>query len=87
MNPRALIIGITGQDGAFLSKFLLEKGYEVHGLIRNKQAVLSQKLAPLADQLELHEGDVVDDASLYRVIGDVRPVSYTHLTLPTICSV
>ena len=73
MNPRALIIGITGQDGAFLSKFLMENGYEVHGLIRNKQAVPSPNLAPIADRLVLHEGDVVDDASLYRVIGDVRP--------------
>ena len=73
MSRRALITGITGQDGAYLSRFLRDQGYEVHGLIRNKQAVLSQNLLPIADQLTLHEGDVVDDASLYRVLGDVRP--------------
>jgi GDPmannose 4,6-dehydratase len=73
MSHRALITGITGQDGAYLSRFLLAQGYEVHGLIRNKQAVLSRNLAPLADRLQLHEGDVVDDASLYRVLGEVRP--------------
>ncbi len=73
MNRRALIIGITGQDGAYLSRFLFERGYDVHGLIRSKQAALSENLASLAGRLQLHEGNVVDDASLYRVIGDVRP--------------
>ena len=73
MIRRALITGITGQDGAYLSRFLLDQGYEVHGLVRNKQAVLSPSLAPIAHELHFHEGDVVDDASLYRVLGEVAP--------------
>ncbi len=73
MQKRALITGITGQDGAYLSSLLLEKGYELHGLVRNTQAVLPERLMAVAGHLCMHEGDVVDDASLYRVLRDVRP--------------
>lgn len=79
MPKRALITGVTGQDGAYLSSLLLDKQYEVHGLVRNTQAVLPERLSTVADRLCMHEGDLVDDASLYRVLRDVRPQEVYNL--------
>ncbi|KPF75183.1 GDP-mannose 4,6-dehydratase [Brevundimonas sp. AAP58] len=77
MARRALITGVTGQDGAYLSKLLLEKGYEVHGLVRRSShsEVDNHRLRWLDvhDELRFHDGNLVDLASLIRVIREVRP--------------
>jgi GDPmannose 4,6-dehydratase len=74
---RALITGITGQDGAYLAQFLLERGYEVHGLVRRRASadLNASRLNWLGieEQVRLHDGDVVDLASLSRVLRDTTP--------------
>lgn len=82
--PTALITGITGQDGSFLAEFLLEKGYEVHGIIRRSSSFNTERIEHLyLDEwvrdmhrkrlLTLHWGDMTDSSSLIRIIGEVRP--------------
>ena len=74
---RALITGITGQDGAYLSRFLLEQGYEVHGLLRRSASadVVGSRLVWLGiqDRIHLHDGDLVDLASIVRILREVSP--------------
>jgi GDPmannose 4,6-dehydratase len=74
---RALITGITGQDGAYLSQLLLDKGYEVHGLLRRSASsdVINSRLIWLGieDKVRLHDGDLVDLSSLVRVLEEVAP--------------
>lgn len=71
----ALITGITGQDGSFLSEFLLEKGYEVHGVIRRASISNTSRIDQLLEKqcITLHEGDLTDTSSLIRIIGLVQP--------------
>lgn len=71
----ALITGVTGQDGSFLSEFLLEKGYEVHGIIRRSSVEFRPRIAHLEGNphFHLHYGDLGDSISLVSVIGKVRP--------------
>ena len=75
MNKTALITGVTGQDGSFLSEFLLEKGYEVHGIIRRSSVDFRERIAPLEGlpHFHLHYADLGDTTSLLQVIGKVRP--------------
>jgi GDPmannose 4,6-dehydratase len=70
---RALITGITGQDGSYLAEFLLSKGYEVHGLIRRSSSFNTGRIDHIRDRLQLHYGDLVDSTSLHNVIGAVQP--------------
>ncbi len=81
---KALITGITGQDGSYLAEFLLSKGYEVHGIIRRSSSFNTGRIEHLyLDEwvrdmhrrrlVELHYGDMTDSSSLIRIIGDVRP--------------
>lgn len=70
---RALILGITGQDGSYLAEILLQKGYEVHGLIRHTATGNTKNIAHLLDKIVLHRGDILDTTSLYRVIKEVNP--------------
>ncbi|RKJ02229.1 GDP-mannose 4,6-dehydratase [bacterium D16-54] len=72
---KALITGVTGQDGSFLSEFLLNKGYEVHGIIRRSSIDVRKRIAHLEKQenFHLHYGDLCDSMSLVNVIGLVRP--------------
>lgn len=70
---RALILGVTGQDGSYLAEILLEKGYEVHGLIRRSATGNTRNIEQFIDRLTLHRGDLTDATSLYRVIREVRP--------------
>lgn len=72
---KALITGITGQDGSFLAEFLLEKGYEVHGVIRRSSVDFRQRIVHLEgkESFHLHYGDLGDSMSLVNVIGMVRP--------------
>lgn len=71
----ALITGVTGQDGSYLSEFLLEKGYEVHGIIRRSSVDYRERIAHLEGKprFHLHYGDLSDTSSLVGVIGLVRP--------------
>ena len=72
---RALITGITGQDGSYLAEFLLEKGYEVHGVIRRASIANTARIDHLiaADSITLHDGDLTDSSSLIRIINLVQP--------------
>lgn len=72
---KALITGITGQDGSYLAELLLEKGYEVHGLIRRASISNTARIDHLLweNKISLHEGDLTDSSSLMRVLNLVRP--------------
>jgi GDPmannose 4,6-dehydratase len=71
--PRALITGITGQDGSYLADLLLEKGYEVHGMVRRSSTETFQRLEQVRDQLTLHTGDLLDQRSLVDVLRACEP--------------
>jgi len=75
--PRALITGITGQDGAYLSRFLLAKGYEVHGLVRRSASadMVDARLVWIGvrDHVQLHDGNLTDLASIIRIVQLVQP--------------
>jgi len=70
---KALITGITGQDGSYLAEFLLEKGYEVHGITRRSSISNTGRINHLLDKIKLHDGDLTDSTSLIRIIGQVEP--------------
>ena len=69
----ALITGITGQDGSYLAEFLLEKGYEVHGIHRRSSISNMGRIEHLLDKITLHDGDLTDSSSLIRIINRVKP--------------
>jgi GDPmannose 4,6-dehydratase len=76
MSPeprRALITGVTGQDGSYLAELLLEKGYEVHGMVRRASTETFQRLQHIRDELVLHTGDLLDQRSLGDVMRACRP--------------
>ncbi|MEG1573290.1 MAG: GDP-mannose 4,6-dehydratase [Bacteroidales bacterium] len=91
MKNIALITGITGQDGSFLAEFLLEKGYEVHGLLRRSSSFNTARIEHLyfnewikdtqqqQKALELHYGDMTDSSSLFRIIQKVKPTEIYNL--------
>jgi len=70
---KALITGITGQDGSYLAELLLEKGYDVHGLIRRSSSFNTWRIDAVRDRLELHYGDLVDQNSLMRTLEAIEP--------------
>ena len=70
---RALITGITGQDGSYLAELLLEKGYEVHGIIRRASQINTQRIDHLYQNIKLHYGDLTDSTNIVRVIQLVQP--------------
>jgi len=70
---RALVTGITGQDGSYLADLLLEKGYEVHGMVRRASTETFQRLAHIRDRIILHTGDLLDQRSLGDVLRDCQP--------------
>lgn len=72
---KALITGITGQDGSYLAEFLLEKGYEVHGIVRRASVRTTERIDHLLEKnaIKLHEGDLSDSASIIRIVGSVQP--------------
>ncbi len=72
-NKRALITGITGQDGSYLAEFLLEKGYEVIGMVRRSSTVNFERIKHIQDRLTLASGDLLDHASLIDMITAHRP--------------
>ena len=69
----ALITGITGQDGSYLTELLLEKGYEVHGIIRRSSLINTHRIDHVYDSINLHYGDLTDSTNLVRVIQQVQP--------------
>ena len=73
MAKRALITGITGQDGSYLAELLLENGYEVVGMIRRSSTPNTWRIQHLLDRIELRAADLLDQLSLLRLIDDVRP--------------
>lgn len=72
---RALITGITGQDGSYLAELLVEKGYEVHGIVRRTSTVNTERIGHLLNKgkIQLHHGDMTDAASLISAVGEVQP--------------
>ena len=70
---KALITGITGQDGSYLAEFLLEKGYEVHGIVRRASISNTARIDHLKGQITLHDGDLTDSSSLIRILSLVQP--------------
>jgi GDPmannose 4,6-dehydratase len=79
MTKRALITGITGQDGAYLARFLLEKGYEVHGMVRRSSSENFERIVEIRDQLQLHQADLLDQLSLVRLLERTQPAELYNL--------
>src|SRR5438132_1096586 len=87
----ALITGITGQDGSYLSELLLEKGYIVHGIVRRTSNLLRSRIEHLrrdekiyGRRLFLHYGDLADSTTLRRILDHVRPTELYHLAAKTL---
>ncbi|MFT3842594.1 MAG: GDP-mannose 4,6-dehydratase [Myxococcaceae bacterium] len=70
---KALISGITGQDGSYLAELLLTKGYQVHGMVRRSSEEKFERIAHLKDKIELHQGDLLDQFSLAALIEKIEP--------------
>lgn len=81
MKKIALITGVTGQDGSYLAEFLLEKGYEVHGVIRRSSVDYRERIAHIEGQpnFHLHYGDMSDSMSILQVVSKVRPTEIYNL--------
>jgi len=73
MSKRALITGITGQDGSYLAELLLGKGYEVHGMVRRSSEEKFERIAHLKGKVVLHQGDLLDQFSLVRLFAGIEP--------------
>jgi GDPmannose 4,6-dehydratase len=73
MSQRALITGITGQDGSYLAELLLDRGYEVHGMVRRASTEKFERLEHLRDRITLHQGDLLDQRSLVDTMRAARP--------------
>jgi GDPmannose 4,6-dehydratase len=90
ISKRALITGITGQDGSYLTELLLEKGYEVHGVVRRvaleDPAHRLWRLHSSMDRITLHPGSLESFASLFRVVAEVRPAECYHLAAQSFVS-
>jgi GDPmannose 4,6-dehydratase len=88
--PRALISGITGQDGSYLAEFLLQKGYEVHGIVRRvaleDPAHRMARIQHLLGQVQLHSASLENLPSLYRILLDVKPDECYHLAAQSFVS-
>ena len=75
MAKKALITGITGQDGSYLAELLLEKGYEVHGIIRRSSIHSTERIDHLlkAGTITIHDGDLSDSSSIVKIVNNVKP--------------
>ena len=78
-KPRALITGITGQDGSYLADLLLEKGYEVHGLVRRSSTERFERIEHLRGRVQLHQADLLDQRSLVDAMRAARPQEIYNL--------
>ena len=79
MDRRALITGVTGQDGAYLAEFLVQRGYEVHGMVRQCSTQNYGRISHLLDRIVLHQGDLLDQGSLTALLQEVRPQEVYNL--------
>lgn len=88
--PTALITGITGQDGSYLAEFLLEQGYEVHGIVRRvaleDPARRLSRISSFINRLHLHSGTLESFASIFRIVREVRPDECYHLAAQSFVS-
>ncbi len=75
----ALITGITGQDGSYLAELLLERGYEVHGLVRRSSTETFERIAHLRNRVRLHQGDLLDQSSLVNPLREIQPAEVYNL--------
>ena len=78
-TKRALITGITGQDGSYLAEFLLGKGYQVIGMVRRSSTVNFERIAHIQDRVTLAAGDLLDQGSLISVMAEHRPQEVYNL--------
>jgi GDPmannose 4,6-dehydratase len=78
-RPSALITGVTGQDGSYLAELLLEKGYEVHGMVRRASTEKFDRIEHIRDRITLHQGDLLDQRSLVDALRASRPVEIYNL--------
>lgn len=78
-SRRALITGITGQDGSYLAEFLLEKGYEVYGVVRRSSTEKFERIAHIKDKVQLVQADLTDQGSMVEAVGDIRPQEVYNL--------
>ena len=76
---RALITGITGQDGSYLAELLLEKGYEVHGIVRRSSLINTDRIDHIYDQIHLHYGDLTDSANIIALLQKIKPTEIYNL--------
>jgi GDPmannose 4,6-dehydratase len=79
MSPRALITGITGQDGSYLAELLLEKGYDVVGMVRRSSTVTFERIAHIQDKIDLVAGDLLDEVSMLNILREHRPSEVYNL--------
>jgi GDPmannose 4,6-dehydratase len=79
MSKRAIITGITGQDGSYLAELLLSKGYEVFGIVRRASAPNYWRIQHLLERITLRPADLLDQLSIIRVVDDVRPQEFYNL--------
>jgi len=78
---KALITGVTGQDGSYLADFLLEKGYEVYGMIRRKSVEDFSRVEHIKDKINFVSGDLTDQSSLDDIIRTVKPENLMKYTI------
>lgn len=86
MSKRALITGITGQDGSYLAELLLERGYEVHGLVRSDPGGAFERLSSIRDRLVLHRGDLLDQDSVTAAMRECEPDEVYNLAAMSVGS-
>src|SRR6201988_5491497 len=79
MSKRAIITGVTGQDGSYLAELLLQKGYEVTGVVRRSSSPNLWRIEHILDRLTLRPADLLDQLSLMRIVQDVRPQEFYNL--------
>ena len=85
LMKKALITGVTGQDGSYLAELLLEKGYEVHGIVRRASSSNTSRIDHIAadpaaaDRFFLHYGDLADSSGLIALVGDIAPDEFYNL--------
>src|SRR5690348_16846397 len=79
MTKRAIITGITGQDGSYLAELLLEQGYDVTGVVRRSSAPNLWRIEHILDRIELKPADLLDQLSLIKIIDEVRPAEFYNL--------
>jgi GDPmannose 4,6-dehydratase len=79
MNKKALITGITGQDGSYLAEYLLEQGYEVVGMVRRTSTINFERIADIQDKIKIVQGDLLDQVSLIDIVREHRPTEVYNL--------